>query len=190
MRQLILHLTTLVILFAHADLAANQGFYVGAYAGANMIDDQIDNVDFDFDIGFSGALFFGYGCQNGLRLEFEANYRSNHMDEVKVSNIGIFIDGDLEVWSGMINLVYHPRYFCYVNPFLGGGAGIGYERINFIGVDLTPIETVDTRFMYQIVAGLSYEVAPCTELALEYRFLDFDDDSFAHSAGLAMRRFF
>ena len=147
-------------------------FYLGLGGGANFLHDSdvsgsgID-VDADFDTGHAGILSVGHKYENGLRTELEFGYRSNDIDSVS----GLAGSGDVDAWSGMVNLLYDVDMNSQFSPYVGIGAGVGRVSVDgaapFAGAT---IDDDDTGFAYQGIAGLSYKLMPSLDLFGDYRY--------------------
>jgi len=118
-----------------AKAEAISGLYIGAGAGANILQDEtiksvgfpqrgipqtnlrtngLGNTKLRTDIGFVGLASVGYGLGNGLRLEIEGNYRSNKFNKVGTGGnangggpLGFRnAGGDERKYGGMLNVLY------------------------------------------------------------------------------------
>jgi OmpA-OmpF porin, OOP family len=142
-----------------------------------------------FDPGFSSEVSFGWGFDNGFRVEVEAPYLSNH-----VSGVGGYAGprragGTEQKYGGMVNALYDFNTGLPVTPYLGIGAG-GLE-ITHNGFNSSPPGFIfphppgdETRsgFAYQGIAGLSYNISfvPGLAMTVEYRFLGILDPQQAY----------
>lgn len=173
------------------------GFYIGAGAGLNFLqesDVSISGGNFpagtgfrtgqsEFNLGFGGVLSLGYGFGNGVRAEIEGSYRQNDVDSVSgftgtgtprtsggtASSYGVMANAlfDFDMGPGAI---FHP----YI------GLGAGYMIHNYDNVfvrnagSVTSIDGDNGQFAYQAIVGASFplpQVAPGLALTAEYRFM-------------------
>jgi outer membrane protein OmpA-like peptidoglycan-associated protein len=174
------------------------GFYVGAAAGLNWMQDSdmslaansgqvgaARNGSASFDMGYAVVLSAGYGYGNGLRAEIEANYR--YSDSDRISGFGnaaaaVRTDGGVASYGVMLNAFYDfdmgPGSFFY--PYVG--AGVGYMNINPDGLSQTSranaanvVQVVgnEWQFAYQAIIGAAFPIsaAPGLSLTAEYRYV-------------------
>lgn len=168
------------------------GPYVSLGGGLNF--PSAGNVDpslfgtgnFHFKNGSAGLGSLGWGFGNGLRLEFEGNWRRNDFRDF-TTNYGPYgiatpLTGKSTQTTrgGMANLLFDFDIGSpYIYPYLGGG--IGYERVGLNAFTLTQPVTGSsltaggTRggFAWQGIAGLAFPVPWVVGLSVtaEYRLL-------------------
>jgi OOP family OmpA-OmpF porin len=164
------------------------GPYIGAAGGLNIVRDSdvsgtgID-TDVEFDNGWAALGTVGYGFGNGLRLELEAGYRDNDVDGIS-GQTGV--SGDVNVWSGMLNLLYDVPTGTSFTPYIG--AGLGYARVKVDGAGpvngaAASVDDSDGVFAYQGILGMAYGLTPNLKIALDYRYFATQDPEFGTSAG-------
>jgi OOP family OmpA-OmpF porin len=170
----------------------NRGFYVGAGAGANFLENNrfrnngTDSTA-DYETGYAVLLNIGYAFGNGLRLELEPGYRRNELSKIN----GVGATGRAEVGSIMANAIYdldiHTPFIPLV-PHVGVGAG--YARIwnsSFPHNGLL-VNGHDNVPAFQGIAGVEYALSPGIKLGVDYRyFLAHDADFRVSSTGLTSR---
>ncbi len=129
--------------------------HVLSYRGA----DSVVERQGDFSDGFLLGTAFGkqIGCH--LRAEAEFAYRFNQADQWSSTpfnnqRVPQQWDGDLNVFSGMTNLVYDfgNRNCNKITPYVGGGIGVAILDGDF-STNATQFEIDDTVFAYQGFAG-------------------------------------
>ncbi|MCQ4162943.1 OmpA family protein, partial [Roseomonas sp. GC11] len=173
-----------------------QGFYVGAGAGLNLseggdIKADSSNLrsafgaggDHDFKPGYAGVLSFGYGFGNGLRLEAEANFRQNSIDDFGgFSRIASprSANGHMKSYGGMANALYDFNLGLPLGltPYVGLGAGYiysNYESAVLRGAGGSYLAVIGSEWKpaVQGIVGASLPIAPVPGLSatLEYRYL-------------------
>ena len=155
---------------------------------------QALGTELSFDTGFNINGAFGYEYDSGLRVEGELAYRANDFDEVIIGAFGLSapIEGDIEVFSIMLNGFYDIPLGGSWIPYIGGGIGVGFVRsdLSTFGIETDPV------FAYQVGAGIGYEITPSIIVALDYRFFATTDPEFntgieaeysSHNVGLNLR---
>jgi opacity protein-like surface antigen len=135
----------------------------------------------NLDAGPGGEVSFGWGFNDGLRLELEADLLSNKVSGVSNLPVPSRAGGLESKFGGFVNLMYDFNLGLPVVPYLG--VGIGGQEIEHDSFNLSPPGFVFPEpvrghqvvgdFAYQGIAGLSYPVGflPGLSLTAEYRFL-------------------
>ncbi|WP_428537612.1 OmpA family protein [Rhodopila sp.] len=136
-----------------------------------------------------GAL--GYGLGNGLRLEFEGDYRHNGFSNGKNFGYPAGAGGGETKFGPMFNVVYDLTglipSFPYVAPYAGVGVGYQWTRLNSFHTynDDTgfPRQSSDDSrgaLAYQAIIGavIPFRFLPQLATTIEYRFLGTADRSF------------
>jgi opacity protein-like surface antigen len=109
---------------------ATEGWYGRADVGYST-DGSVDfdgSDDFDLENDWTQHLGLGYAFQNNFRLEGELGHRFNNFGE----DVGLD-DGDVRVWSGMLNLFYDFNRGGRIEPYIG--AGIGAARVEGVATE-------------------------------------------------------
>lgn len=190
MKKFLLTLTALVAMTAGSVAQACDGFYAGAFGGANWVTDTVSHVDFDFDTGYTGALSAGYGWDNGCRVEGEYSYRHNDLDHVKFLGQKFPVKGSTQSHSYMVNGFYdYSIDNCLITPFVG--AGIGYANQSAVFFDKNSVESGHARgFAYQVIVGAAYPIADKIDLSAEYRLHKGQMKAFDHTVGIGLKYYF
>ena len=153
------------------------------------------NVEIDHRYGFDGALFAGYDL-GAFRLEAEVAYKRARLDEIEtaiglpgfaaqpgagtaqqVSDAG---GGNTTALSFMINGMLDFGDDDGVSGFVGGGAGIARVSFNNMRAFSNQgafLDDSDTRFAWQIVAGVRQAISDNMDVTVRYRFFNVDDVS-------------
>jgi opacity protein-like surface antigen len=180
--------TALAILASSATAQAGD-IYLSVMGGADWFDeDQFartggTTVNFDYTgDGFVLGGAIGTHLDNwvhGLRVELEASYRRTHFDGQWVST-GLStggIDGHVSNFALMVNAWYDIDIGQKFVPYVGGGAGWSRQHVEVAlltsagslrseGTD----QFENSGFVWQLGAGMNYEVAPGVDVGIGYRY--------------------
>jgi len=166
----------------HRTGTQSTGFYIGANAGLNILDDStLVNafpIDIKYDPGFlvGGVLGYDFGM---VRLDAEFAYRTNDAsDLILPAPLGGFpAEGSTSALSYMINGYFDIPTSMSLKPYLG--VGIGYSTVSLEIIEPSFFGTLandsDSVLVYQFSAGIGYEISRTTTLSLGYRYFATDD---------------
>ena len=196
MKTRYLALTGVALLALVAPAAAGDGFYVGLGAGwdnqNNIRVDQLTpppgsgEVQTNDGAVFAGTLGFKLPYWP-IRLEFESGYDWHSVSNVQSGNAQFGATGHANIASELVNAVYDfpvaPGWNLY------GGAGVGEGHVYFApnfadtGDEIAHVD--HWGFMWQGIAGTSFEIAPNADLFLDYRYrnVNANVESFSPSLG-------
>ena len=149
-----------------------------------------NNSDLKFDTGWAGLATIGYGFEKNWRVELELGYRDN--DAQLTRDFGYCDDerslafycgstswnGDMTEYSAMINVIYDVPLTERLDLNIGLGAGVDHANLKLSRPGYTLVDDSDTRFAFQAIAGLSYELTSRLDLTLTYRYLNVSEPSF------------
>ncbi|WP_169729260.1 OmpA family protein [Solimonas soli] len=182
---------------------AADGWYLGLEGGANWLESEDYRV-YDYsaplsnvpdgtriaraklDTGWLGGLAVGFAYPNGLRSEIELAYRNNDFKSLYRDRLGPLssggttsdVDGGNQLATAMLNVWYDFFRSGSLHPYIGAGAGAGRLEINSGRWGNTPLrDRFDTRFAWQLGAGLAYELSPHWTASLDYRYLRLASDA-------------
>jgi len=200
MRKLAIAAALSTTVLAGPALARDGAWYVGGDFGPTIVEDMetsfspgtsagsIGTIQIGFDEGFDGSGFVGYDF-GAFRLEAEVSYKQSDVEELITSGIvapnttgtsALFTGGggDISVLSGMVNGLLDFGDEDGLSGFVGGGAGIA--RVDINGVTAfsntgTIVDDSDTRFAWQVLAGVRQALSPNVDIHLKYRFFNVDD---------------
>lgn len=130
-------------------------------------------MEFDNGYGFTAAL--GYAFKNNFRLEGEAGYTINDFNHIDVAGVArVAATGWIKQWTGMLNGYYDFKNTSRFTPYLGGGAGVSRNsmELNAAAFGGALVYDTDYSFTYQLSGGVSYDIAPKTNLFLSYRYMN------------------
>ena len=183
MRVRVLLLAGLAALSVTPALAAD-GWYVGLGAGWDHLNDPklvgsgIDGkLKTDNSAIVAGTV--GYKFETPFRLEFEGAWDRHSTSDFTTGGLTYPSSGHAEVRSAMINALYDVHLTPRLRASLGAGAGIGNDRIKFdnpFGAGHYSIGS-GTKFMWQGIAGLTYEASPQFDLYVDYHYRNLRGDS-------------
>jgi OOP family OmpA-OmpF porin len=177
-----------------APLAPPDGLYAGAKAGWTHLGtvDAVthfedggtatdrDHHDEGFDVG--GRL----GVKQGpWRFEGEFNYRRNGLSEI-VSSSDPKASGSTQAFTFLGNAIYDfdvSPWWGGVTPHIGAGIGLAHLSAKQKIAGFTLLDSSDTQFAYQAIAGLRFPLTPNWALDLDYRYLAATDPTYKSPAG-------
>ena len=175
------------------------GWYFGAFGGANWLNKTSFDVDLaglanvrnKYKTGYVVGGAFGYDFDRamgplGVRLEGELSYRRNGIDSHSIGGAvqpGSF--GSTTAFAGMANLLFDIETG---SPFsFYGGGGIGGAEVKFknhgVAGPVTVVNDSSTKFAWQAIAGLGYEIAPGWTFDVQYRYFNVGDVSLTSNTG-------
>lgn len=151
-----------------------------------------------FDNGFHIGGQFGYRFENGIRPEVEIAYSQydvrSHRD---LAVGGTLIDGvdsavltrgaasptnptvgavlssdpgKIKNFGVFANLFYDFNGLGRIKPYIGGGAGIQRVDIEYRPSGVPVADQRRTRFAYQLMAGLTYQISPSVDVFGQYSY--------------------
>ncbi|SDM49235.1 Opacity protein [Geoalkalibacter ferrihydriticus] len=169
-------------LFFALPLHAADGFYVGAWGGGTLLDEArvrghqgSFNADFDGGMAFGAALGYDFAeryPQIGKgRMELEWSYRANDLKDARFTDGRFAAEGDVSVWSLMVNSFAEYHVTRPWLPYVGLGAGYARLSLNNARLAGTPLgDDSDDVFAYQFGGGLGYQVNNHLTVDLGYRY--------------------
>jgi opacity protein-like surface antigen len=129
-------------------------FDVGGVTGS-------DSGEIDLEGGFLASGAIGAATPVGLRVEGEAIYSANDLDED---------GGSVKHWAVMANGIYDFA-MGGVTPYVGAGVGYGNTSVEFD--DLDGFELDDSGLAWQLRAGVTFGEAVMWDIG--YRYLNLAD---------------
>jgi outer membrane protein OmpA-like peptidoglycan-associated protein/opacity protein-like surface antigen len=148
------------------------------------------------DYGFDAALFVGYDL-GAFRIEAEVAYKRARIDDIETSvrlpgappgaaPVGGSITPDLfpagggrtSALSFMINGLLDFGDDDGISGFVGGGVGmarVDYNNIRAFSNTAAVIDDSDTRFAWQVVAGVRQAISDNVDITVRYRFFNVDN---------------
>jgi OOP family OmpA-OmpF porin len=174
---------------AHQPAAAAEpvsGFYIGAGAGGNYIQDEpISSVqgftttrsNLATDIGGVGVLSGGYAWSSGVRAELEGDYRYNGTRSISGTGstgaVHTGNSGSEQKYGPMVNFYYDFNGLsASIVPYVGLGAGYQFvqEQMHIDGAAKSKAEGAVAG---QAILGVAFPIdsVPGLEVTAEYRFM-------------------
>jgi len=177
MQSRVLVLAGFVFMSASPALAGD-GWYIGLGAGWDKLNNPgLVGAGIDGNLRAKDTAIvegtFGYKFRRlPFRLEAETAWDRHDTGAFREAGLIYPSSGHAEVRSLMLNGVFDFRILPRVKLSLGGGAGIGSDRIKFSD----PFAPGDLRtamrpkFMWQGIGGLAFDVSPNLDLFVEYHY--------------------
>jgi outer membrane protein OmpA-like peptidoglycan-associated protein len=162
-----------------AQAQERNGWYIGLEGGWSMIEDTSAVAVNDPDIGLpttsAGDIVFsdgwaaiatvGHHFGRNWRWEVEVGYRANDFD---------LVTGEVNEWSGMLNVLYDIPL---TNSFaLSLGLGAGGDNMEVEGGN--GFQDREWNFAYQGIAGLTWAVSDRFDLFANYRYFRVSEPEF------------
>ena len=180
-------LRTLMLAGATALLAtpalAGQGWYIGFGAGWDHLNDpHITGLGIDGRLNTNDtaivAATVGYKFPTiPFRLEAETAWDRHSTDGFDTGAATVSSSGHAEVRSFMINGLYDVHFLPRWKFSIGAGAGAGDSRVKFS----LPVGIVhdreSTHFMWQGIAGFTYEATPNLDVFVDYHYRNLRNDN-------------
>jgi outer membrane protein OmpA-like peptidoglycan-associated protein len=180
------------------------GLYVSLGAGANILMDEhlVNAMGTAADakmrsrIGPTVVVALGYGLGNGIRMEFEGNYRNNRFSQGRDFGFPAAAGGNEVKYGPMFNALYDLTGlipFPYAAPYIGVGVGYQwahFDKVHAYGAGGFPrFDSNDTRgaLAYQAIIGtvIPFQFLPGLGTTIEYRFLGLAHRDYDVSAAAA-----
>ena len=205
----------LVLNPAFSETAESDGFFYGRIgAGTFSINDIAFSSsataygvtvtaagDLSFDTGYSASGAVGYRINKNLDAELELGYAESEYDQVKGTLNATYsgttytvsgsanVDGKVQMFSGMGNLIYKFTDSQSFTPYLGGGIGLVriVDSIDKIGTLTVNGEETNTDIAANLIAGFDMPLSDSAKAGLRYRYFWADtgskgiDDATAHA---------
>src|SRR5215470_14049056 len=163
--------------------ARNGAWYVGGDFGGMILEDQSfiipeGRVERSFfllnhDYGFDGSAFVGYDL-GAFRLEAETSYkRAGVRATAPVGGGPVFgASGSTSALSFMVNGLLDFGDDDGISGFVGGGVGVArvdYHNVRAFSNEAAFLDDSDTRFAWQVIAGVRQAVTSNVDIGLKYR---------------------
>jgi OOP family OmpA-OmpF porin len=200
MRKLAIAVALSTTVLAGPALARDGAWYVGGEFGAMIVEDSdttftpgttagtTGTVGIGFEEGFDGAGFIGYDF-GAFRVEAEVAYKQADVEEITTNGLtapgtagtGALFDGgngDISILSGMVNAMLDFGDDDGLSGFVGGGVGMARVDINSVTAFTNTgalIDDSDTRFAWQLFAGVRQALSRTVDIHLKYRFFNVDE---------------
>ena len=185
---------------------ANKDNYATGFVGASIASDselsspQLSGIEADvsYDLGFVVGFAVGHDLGH-YRFEGEFGYLRNELDELDatISAFGISgssdLDGDISLFTVLLNGYYDFISSGPMTPYLSAGFGLGSAEFS-----IGSVSEQDAVTLFQLGAGISYELSETLSFDVRYRYLvtsdleldDLDVDFSTHNVLLGIRKNF
>jgi outer membrane protein OmpA-like peptidoglycan-associated protein/opacity protein-like surface antigen len=201
MRKLAIVVALSSTVLATPALARDGAWYVGADFGAMIVEDVAfdvgttnDAIIVDHEYGFDAAGFVGYDM-GAFRLEAEVAYKKARIDEIEATlrlpgqgpgatgavvpqqflNAG---GGNTTALSFMVNGLLDFGDDDGISGFIGGGVGmarVNHNNMRAFANQGAFIDDSDTRFAWQVLAGVRQAISDGMDVTVRYRFFNASD---------------
>jgi OmpA-OmpF porin, OOP family len=196
MRKLAIALALSTTVLAGPALARDGAWYVGGDFGASITEDTdlgfdpgrvagtTGNVTVSYNEGFDAAGFVGYDL-GAFRIEAEVGYKKTDLEQINSSGITLPGNatagtrnaggGDINILSFMVNGMLDFGDDDGLSGFVGGGVGIArvdFNNLRAFSNQGAFLDDSDTRFAWQVVAGVRQAITPNIDITLRYRFFN------------------
>jgi OOP family OmpA-OmpF porin len=151
-------------------------------------------VGLNHDYGYDAALFVGYDL-GAFRIEAEVSYKRARVDDIETTvrfpgngggPVGGIVTPDIYPAGGgrssalsfMINGMLDFGDDDGVSGFVGGGVGVArvdYNNVRAFSNQAAALDDSDTRFAWQVVAGLRQAISDNVDITVRYRFFNADN---------------
>ena len=142
-------------------------------APALTTDIPIDiSLDAETGFGLSGAAGYRF---DDARIELEIAYNNNNVEGITVNDLDeIPLDGDIESFQFMLNGYYDVPTQSRFSPYIGGGIGVATLTVDDVEVDVPglgnlALDDTGASFVFQVKAGVGYEISDRASAFLGYR---------------------
>jgi outer membrane protein OmpA-like peptidoglycan-associated protein/opacity protein-like surface antigen len=164
-----------------------------------LMDNSGESIaDYKYKGGFAFGWVGGYSFANGLRPEFELDFRTDKPKSIDFLTAGVLGNDEADTSkvkfdssTAFVNLWYDFFPGSRFHPYLGGGGGVirytmNHFRENVVALGrhtdgtiisvVTPVledtrRSDDARFAYQGGAGLRYDFSDQFTIGLDYRYV-------------------
>ena len=216
MKTFLIALVTFLIFSIPSFSAASSGRpgpYFSGLLGASVVNDiNASNNDFQYNNSFSEKVKFNPGVYVGgtggydfgfVRLEGELSYKDAEIDAItsQTANYSIHnVDGNIGVFSLMLNVFFDLHNSSRFTPYLGGGIGFATLYISDTYGYVTKGNSTyyqplywasdDTVFAYQLGGGVDIALNSRFSLDVGYRYFKTDKAHFdSYYATTSIMRF-
>lgn len=201
-KSILILISFLGMFFVSSSTLYAEGMYWGGNVGAAFLSDSdVEaygyHAEISSDTGYSIGLVLGAEFEYNFRLEAAIGYQANDFDEVSAYGYTASVDGDLSIWTIMLNGYYDFKNSTAFTPFIM--AGIGFAEIDadldsIAGYNLD-LSDDDSVFAYQFGLGVGYALNDSVTLDLKYVYFATEDPDFdglnaeisSHNAVLGIR---
>ena len=163
---------------------ADEGWYVrGAVGYGGPGDTDVSgglNGEIQGEGNWREAAAIGYEWADGFRLEGELSHRFNDTGAVGNHEDSV---SDFQIWSLMANAIFDFNPDGSYHPYVGLGIGLAETSASMAGwaagamppspnlaTDYTIVDDSDNPFVWQVMAGIGWDLTERLTLDTEYRY--------------------
>ncbi len=179
---------TAIVLVSSLAMAADKEIAVKPYAAINgglslASDSKLTKNGFAATMSFEPGFAIGgsFGADFGAaRAEVEIAYKTSSTDKIEAAGNSASIDGDMGLLSYMLNGYVNIPLGTSVKPYVGAGLGVATayaSELKYQGTVITK-KVNDTKFAYQVSAGLGIDATESVVFDIQYRYLGASDFDF------------
>ncbi len=165
-------LTAALLTVGTASAALAEGLYVSGSVGITKLDDAQayqayigqEKIKYDVGSGWNVALGKELGV---VRVEGELGYKYASMDSYTLASNGRTYSSSTDQYllSGMVNGYLDFKNSTKMTPYVGAGVGLIYGLVDQDGYTID-----DTKFGYQGIVGVGYELNKRFTFDVSYRY--------------------
>lgn len=169
--------------------------YISIFGGVSDFQDIFYSLDLDdgaggtldldailaTETGWAAGAAVGRSIGRRMRGEVTFTYRTASVEDGSI-NIGgqpigsLDLDGSLNMYAFMPNLLYDFCPKSKFNPYVGVGSGIVFQDLEVVEPTIpVSVELDDSSWAYQGIVGISSCLNSRTEMFVEYRFFETDE---------------
>jgi len=170
---------------------ASGNWYASVFAGGGVVQDVVTDYygseyTVRFDAGYVLGATVGRRINDNWRVEGELSYASYEANSYADTAGGSFdnAEGPLNAVYLLANLWYDIPNSSRFTPYVGGGLGMAkVDGDTFFDDDVYGYGPGETKFAYQVGAGVSYGINDRMSLDVGYRYKAVDGVNFDDSDG-------
>lgn len=211
MRKLAIAVALSTTVLAGPAFARDGAWYVGGDFGAMIVEDSdttftpglgagtTGTINIGFEEGFDGGGFVGYDF-GAFRVEAEVAYKQADVEDLITNGLTVpgtsgttgiweFGNGEVSILSGMVNAMVDFGDEDGLSGFVGGGVGIARVDVGNVSAFTNTgaiIDDSDTRFAWQVIAGVRQALSRNIDIHLKYRFFNVDELEYVGYGGRAV----
>jgi len=187
-------LTFVLLAWAGSSLALDGNFYTQFNGGARLLNDA-DNSGpsgtfiAETETGLTTSLSLGYALPDssryhGGRIEIEAGWRQNGVDQLEFAEGTFSGGGDVTAWSLLLNSYGERRNVGPWTPYVGAGLGVASVSLDSLTVGGSPLADDDDLVLaYQVGVGVDYEFSSRWNIDFGYRYFGTTSPTFRDASG-------
>jgi opacity protein-like surface antigen len=113
------------------------------------------------------------------RVEANVSYREPDVDKVDVAGLDFGGDGETKALVGLVNAYLDLDFGLPVHPYVGGGVGAAYVKLDTGGDSPLQVDDEAGTFAWNLLAGVGYDVTESVAVTATYRYLRLEGTDFS-----------